>query len=255
MDNVGMGRFMRGGLAVVPMLLGLVTTGCVNLPEVTPNASNPIRTVAVLPMLNNTLDVAGADYVRGKLAEELGRHAYAVKPVPEADVLLRDQMGVTIGTQLDMPTPQQLGETLGVDGVLYSSLEDFSHNVYGVSNNKTVRIRAKLVNCATGAVAWSDGVGIVSTSGVAGGFSTEGGGKGDDLPPLFGTPINTRWERHTGLATGASSGGLIAGAVVGLADKVVSKAASAPLHSETSDAVKGLLRGIPAGSHSGLSVK
>lgn len=245
-------RYLRTILMIGLGLLGLSLTACLNLPSnVTPNASNPIREVAILPFVNNTNDVAGPDYVRTKLAEELVRHAYAVKPLGETDVLLRDQMGITIGTQLDMATPQQFGEALGVDGVMYASLEDFSHNVYGVTNNKTVRIRAKLVECKSGAVIWSDGIGVKNTSGVAGGFSNEGSGNGDDLPPLFGTPINTRWERQAGVNTGLSGGGLLVGAVAGLTEKIATKAASAPMFFETTTAVRGILQGIPAGSYSG----
>lgn len=243
-------------LVIGQVLVALSLTACLNLPSnVAPNASSPIREVAILPLLNNTNDVAGAEYVRTKLAEEVARHAYAVKPLAETDVLLRDQMGITIGTQLDMATPQLFGETLGVDGVMYASLEDFSHNVYGVTNNKTVRIRAKLVECKSGEVIWSDGIGVKNTSGVGGGFSNEGSGNGDDLPPLFGTPINTRWERQGGISTGLSGGGLLAGAVVGLTEKIATKAASAPMYFETTTAVKGILRGIPAGSDSGSAPK
>ncbi|MDF0665939.1 MAG: DUF799 family lipoprotein [Nitrospira sp.] len=232
----------------------LALTACMSVPTtVTPNTSNPIRHVAILPLLNNTNDVEGASYVRTRLAEEVGRLAYDVKPIPDTDELLRDQMGITIGTQLDMPTAQQLGEVLGVDGVMYSSLEDFSHDVYGVTNIKTVRVRAKLVNCKNGEVVWSDGFGVKSSSGAVGGSASALGGEEDDLPPLFGTAVRTKWERQDGFSTGLSEGGIIAGAVMGLTEKVVTKAAKAPLSRETTVAVRGVLRDIPVGPGSGGS--
>ncbi|WDT79624.1 MAG: hypothetical protein MPW14_21225 [Candidatus Manganitrophus sp.] len=36
----------------------------------------------------------------------------------EVDQILKDQMGLTLGSQLELTTPQKLGAALGVDAVL-----------------------------------------------------------------------------------------------------------------------------------------
>ncbi|MFO0775109.1 MAG: DUF799 family lipoprotein [Nitrospiraceae bacterium] len=232
--------------------LGFSLAACSDFAQTIPtNPSNPIQKVAVVQLVNNTNDVDAPGYVRKYLAEEMGRHAYVVKPIPETDQLLKDQMGITLGKQFDMATPQQLGETLGVDGVLYGSLEDFSHSVMGVGNEKRVRVRAKLVNCKSGETVWSNGIGIVSGSG--GQVGKAAGSLLDDsakeLPPLFGTPIQAPWVEHRsgGLSSMGGKAGLIAGAVGGIGEKVVTGAMNVPLYAETKEAVRGVLHSIPTG--------
>lgn len=245
MSIKGRTAYTRGVVGLCQISIGLSLMACMGMPAATPNPSNPIRSVAVLQLVNNTNDVDAPSYVRNQLAEEVARHAYVVRPIPEVDQLLKDQMGISLGKQFDMTTPQQLGTTLGVDGVLYGSLEDFSHTVTGVTNEKRVRIRVKLVNCKTGETVWSNGLGIHSASGGLG--SGAAGALLDDssrdLPPLFGTPIQATWVEHSGFG----GGGILGNAVAGFGEKVVMGAMSVPLYSETKEVVNGVLRSMPAG--------
>lgn len=227
-------------------LIGCSVTACLSMP-VAPNVSNPIRQVAVLPLVNNTNDVEGPGFVRTRIADEVARHAYVVKPVTEIDQMLKDQMGITLGSQLDMTTAQKLGEVLGVDGVIYGSLEDFSHNVSGVSNVKRVRIRTKLVNCKTGEAVWSDGLGIRSVSGTWSGVASLLPNNESELPPLFGTPIKAKWMDHTSVLSQLGNGSLLSSSLAGLGEKVTAKALKIPLFEETTVAVTGVLKGIPPG--------
>ncbi|MFO0774022.1 MAG: DUF799 family lipoprotein [Nitrospiraceae bacterium] len=234
----------RKPVGLCHVLVGLALTGCLGLPvqTVTPNPSNPLRQIAVLQLVNNTNDVDAPGYVRKYISDAMVQHAYVVKPLPDTDLMLKDQMGISLGKQFDMVTAQQLGETLGVDGVLYGSLEDFSHSL----TEKRIRLRAKLVNCKTGETVWSNGLGIIKSSGGVGGRAL--GAMFDDssqeLPPLFGTPIQAGWiERHDR----STSNDLIGGMAVGLTEKLVMGAFSVPLYVETNEAIGGLLRSIPAG--------
>jgi hypothetical protein len=240
-------RNMRTREILVPCLtlIGCSMTACLSLP-VAPNVSNPIRQVAVLPLVNNTNDVEGPSVVRTRVADEVTRHAYVVKPQAEVDQMLKDQMGITLGSQLDMTTPQKLGEVLGVDGVIYGSLEDFSHNVSGVANVKRVRIRTKLVNCKTGETVWSDGLGIRNVSGMMASSAKLVPNNESDLPPLFGTPIKAKWVDYAS-ASSAGGGGLLGSAVAGFGEKIATRAFKVPLYEETTAAVTGVLKGIPAG--------
>jgi hypothetical protein len=121
-----------------PVAAGLVLlfiTACApTFPQIVPNQNSPIRTVAVLPLVNNSNDVDAPAYVRDIFVAELGQFFYVIKPANEVDQILKNQMGVTLGSQLDMTTPQKLGEVLGVDGVFYGSLDEFSEKITGVYN-------------------------------------------------------------------------------------------------------------------------
>ncbi len=234
---------------ILVMCLGIIgcsMTACLSMP-VAPNVSNPIRQVAVLPLINNTNDVAGPNAVRTRIVDEVARHAYVVKPLTEVDQALKDQMGITLGSQLDMTTPQKLGEVLGVDGVIYGSLEDFSHNVSGVANVKRVRIRTKLVNCKTGETVWSNGLGIRNVSGTFSGVATLFPNNERELPPLFGTPITANWVNYTSVLSELESGSLLSSSLAGFGEKVTTKALKVPLFEETTAAVRGTLKDIPPG--------
>lgn len=232
------------------LVLCILMSACVSLPTISPNPSSPIKTVAVLPLVNNTNDVDGPKYVQDALAAELPKHYYVVKPNAEVAQVLKDRMGITLGAQLDMATPKKLGEVLGVDGLIYGALDDFSHNVTGVYNVKRVRLRVKLVNCKTGETLWKNGAGVKSASGAGGlgavaslGSSASDKAEGEALKPLFGDEVGAPWQtlEESGREGGLSGIGMSMAA--GLAEKVASKALSVPLKAETEMAVKMVLNG------------
>lgn len=139
--------------------------------RIAPDHANPIRTVAVLPLVNNTNDVEAPGYVRDELVLRLLAMQYVVKPVMQSDQILRDQLGITLGRQLDMATVRQLNDALGVDGVLYGVLDDFSTTIAGVLTEKKARARFALVRTSDGALFWSSGAGVIGRIRVSGGVS------------------------------------------------------------------------------------
>ncbi|MGH8761439.1 MAG: GNA1162 family protein [Burkholderiales bacterium] len=139
--------------------------------RIAPDRANPIRTVAVLPLVNNTNDVEAPGYVRDELVLRLLAMQYVVKPVMQSDQILRDQLGITLGRQLDMATVQQLHDVLGVDGLMYGVLDDFSTTIAGVLTEKKVRARFALVRTSDAAPFWSNGAGVIGRIRVSGGVS------------------------------------------------------------------------------------
>jgi hypothetical protein len=148
------------------MAIALFFAGCVSAPRHrTPlhyDVSNPLKRVAVLPMRNDTNDVDGPNVVRKKMVQALENKAYAVMDVQLSDQILRDRMGITLGGQLDLTTARELGETLGVEGVLYGTLMDFNEITTGAYNVRKVRAQFKLVNTMTGETFWQQGLGVRS---------------------------------------------------------------------------------------------
>jgi hypothetical protein len=242
----------NGTSSRVGWLACLMLAACVPLPPVPANPSNPIRTVAVLPLVNNTNDVEAPTYVRVQFIKELGRHQYVIKPLAEVDQILKDQMGITLGAQLDLATPQQLGVTLGVDGVFYGALDEFNHKITGVYNVKRVRIRTKLVNCRTGTTVWKNGIGVKSvlSAGTAGAAASAVGTlqdtkeTGADLPPLVGEPILAPWFELPKVGSMKDTGEEVGAAfAAALGEKILTKAMKAPLPIETQAAIDILLNG------------
>lgn len=225
---------------------------CAPMPPVSSNPSNPIRTVAVLPLVNNSNDVEAPGYVREQFTKELQRHQYAIKPLIEVDQILKDQMGITLGAQLDMTTAQELGKTLGVDGVFFGSLDEFNHKITGVYNVKRVRMRSKLVDCKTGQTVWRNGIGVKSTlsAGTAGatvsvvGTVQDAQEKPGDLPPFFGEAVAAPWfELPKVILTRDSGQDVGTAAAMAFGERILTKAMKMPLPVETQAAINILLNG------------
>ncbi|MDE3241984.1 MAG: DUF799 family lipoprotein [Nitrospirota bacterium] len=223
---------------------------CVGVRSVAPNPANPIRTVAILPFVNNSNDVGAPTYVREQFAKELERHQYRIKPLVETDQLMKEQMGVTLGSQLDMTTPQKLGEVLGVDGVFIGSLEEFNHKITGIYNVKRVRVRIKLADCKTGRTVWKNGIGVKSvlSTGKAGAAVSAAGTvmdlkeSAEDLKPLLGDAIAAPWiELPHQQLTKESDVGVAAAAALG--ERLLTGMLKMPLFVETNAAVQVLLNG------------
>jgi len=240
--------------------LCLLLSACVNLPPVNPNPGSPVKSLAILPVVNNSVDVDGPAAVQEALYMEAQHYHFpVVKPNAETNQTLKDQMSLTLGSQLDMATPQKLGTALGVDAVMYVSLEDFSQKITGIYNVKRVRIRAKLVDCKTGEVMWKNGIGIKQALtaggsflsnvpgvnlaiGLAGAVSSIGSKMSDKndvaLPKFLGDDIDAPWvelpERTTGVEMAAAES---------IGGKVLSKAMGTVLKEETDTAVQVLFHG------------
>ena len=247
-------------MSAFALVLCALFTACVHLPPVTPNPGSPVKSLAVLPVVNNSVDVDGPAAVQEALYQEtLHYHFSVVKPNAETNQILKDQMSLTLGSQLDMATPQKLGAALGVDAVMYVSLEDFSQKITGIYNVKRVRIRTKLIDCKTGEVIWKNGIGIKQALtaggsflssvpgvniaiGLAGAVSSIGSKMSDKsdvaLPKFLGDEIEAPWlelpERTTGIEMAAAQS---------IGGKVISKAMGTVLKEETDAAVNVLFHG------------
>ncbi|MEW6087267.1 MAG: GNA1162 family protein [bacterium] len=134
------------------LIIILLLFGCARMQRNDP--ANPIRKVAVLPMLNNTSDMDGPELVRKGFNKLVRNKYYEVMGIPQIDEVLRDRMGITLGGQLSLTNAQKLGEELGVDGVVYGELIDFNYTITGFYNSKVVRAKFKLVSTKTGNTVW-----------------------------------------------------------------------------------------------------
>ncbi len=210
------------------------------------DASNPLKRVAVLPMKNDTDDVEGPSIVRKKMIEALEQKSYIVKDVKETDQILRDQMGINLGGQLDLTTPQKLGETLGVEGVLYGTLIDFDETTTGLLNVRKVRGKFLLVNTQTGQSFWERGLGVRSetrmsgTSGTVASAVARAADAKEKEVPWVTIESNSLNEKNVGQAF-----------AVGLGVKLLSKAVGIHLEHESKELVRRVTDNLPWGPGSG----
>ncbi len=143
-------------------IMMVVCFGCMMPVVIPPNPANPIKTIAVLPLENDTNDLDGPVMVREKMAEAVAARHYSVMPIEDVDRILRDRLGVTLGGQLASVPVSALEKELKVDGLVYGTLMDFSEKTIGVYNVRKVRARFSLVETATGKTVWKNGIGVKS---------------------------------------------------------------------------------------------
>ena len=223
------------------IVLLICLSGCAIVP-VQPNGdpNNPIKRLAVLPFRNDTTDVDAPNFVRERLIPALERRLYHVIPVEETDRILRDQLGITLGGQLEMASVAKLKEALQADGLLYGTIMDFGEVTTGLVNEKKVRGKFKIIDTATETVFWENGLGVKSqdtSGGLTGsltGTAADIGGKDEEVPWVV-------IERES------SNKSVLEGFAAGLTEKLVTKAMGVHLQHETDEMIWRLVQNLPWG--------
>jgi len=235
--TVGHVRYLL--VIVVPLILAACTIPRPPLPY---DANNPLKRVAALPLKNDTTDVDGPQVLRKKMVQAMEHRSYVVKDTKETDQILRDQLGITLGGQLDLATAQKLGEALGVEGLLYGTLMDFDELTTGAINVKKVRGKFKLVNAMTGQTVWSRGLGVrsemmmQSKTGAAASIAARAADARDKEVP---------WVTIESTTTGSDNLGK--SLAVGLGTKLFSKAIGVHLDWESTELARRLTDNLPWG--------
>lgn len=243
-------------------------SGCaISRPHIAPNPANPIKTVAVLPMVNQTNDVEAPEKVREMFVARLPERCYIFKPISETNQILKDELGITLGSQLDMTNPQELGKKLGVDAVIYGMLFNFEEKTTGVLNIRRVRAGFKLVDTKTNAVIWGKGQGIRSETRMAEGTAgtiagaASGVNKAQDIKERKemkeaadypGVEIWHDLPAERVISEQIGQGGFVAAFASGLAEKTVKKATGTFLKHESETMLNMIIDTLPAGPGSDL---
>ena len=225
------------------------SVGCAVGPRVIPtNPGNPIRSVAILPMLNDSDDVDAPTRVREAFYNRLSRYHYNIQALKETNDILNLQMGITMGRQLDLATAQQIGEKLGVDGVFYGFLLNFDEVTTGVANTYSVRMGWKLVNTKTGDISWGKGVGVTSSQSI-GGLAGLASSEADEVGPRPGSvnPMKEMPGLDKWISMGDQSTGLVGGLITGIGGKVVTGITGKNLESEMNYALDHIFPGMLIG--------
>ena len=223
------------------LLLGFLA-GCGAPPlGPTPDSTNPIKRLAILPFKNDTADVEAPNFVREKLASAMQKRFYNVQPLEETDRILRDELGITLGGQLALATTAQLREALQVEGLLYGTLMNFEDITTGLVNVRRVRGKFKIINTGNLSVFWENGIGVKSqdtSGGPLGGLTgavANAGSRDEEVPWVV-------------IENTSSNRNVLEGLAVGLTGKLISKAVGMHLARETDQMIWRLVQNLPWGA-------
>ena len=120
-----------------------------------------IKTVAILPFENLTKFPEAGKIVPDLMATELYiSRGYRVMERTEAVAVCAEQ-GIRIEESTDAEYARELGEKLGVDGVIIGSVSEYWYRIYREEDEEVepaVGFSARLISVATGEVVWSASV-------------------------------------------------------------------------------------------------
>jgi hypothetical protein len=111
------------------------------------------RSVAVLPVLNETVSLRAPEVFRPLLLNKLSLKGYETPSLSVVDGRLREK-DIREAGQVNSLTPQELGKLLGVDALLYAYVTEFSTTYLLAYASMTVGARFELKDTKTGDKLW-----------------------------------------------------------------------------------------------------
>jgi len=113
------------------------------------------RTVAVLPFDNMSTDLDATPLIRPIVNERLRAKGFQMKDLAEVDQVLQEN-GVLISHDVYAFTPEELGEMLQTDAVMFGTVTDFNTKYVVLYSSVSVGIKLELTDCRTGEALWQD---------------------------------------------------------------------------------------------------
>lgn len=134
-------------------------------------AENP-RSILVVPVINNTVDVDAASYFLATISKPLAERGYYVFPVNMVRSVLADD-GLNDANLVHSGDPRRLGKLFGADAVMYISIERWDARYVVLATRVTVELNYSLKSARTGQELWKNHETMVyqpqgSNAGVAG---------------------------------------------------------------------------------------
>jgi hypothetical protein len=109
--------------------------------------------VAVLPMDNMSADLDATPLVRPIVNQRLDFKGYHVISMDMIDEILKEQ-GVLISHDVYGFSPQELGEMLGSDAVVYGTVTEFTTKYAVLYASVSVGVKLEMKDCHTGELLW-----------------------------------------------------------------------------------------------------
>jgi hypothetical protein len=151
------GRITLEATLLAGLLAGMtLCLGCAGgaPPNVSPDYKDRApRSVAVLPVLNETVSLKAPEVFRPLLLNKLSLKGYETPSLSVIDGRLREK-DIREAGQVNSLTPQELGKLLGVDALLYAYVTEFSTTYIVAYASITVGARFELKGTKTGEKLW-----------------------------------------------------------------------------------------------------
>jgi hypothetical protein len=147
------GKMILESLVIMGVALGLGCAGGAHYSVAPDYKDRAPRSIAVLPVLNETVSLKAPEMFRPILLNMLSRKGYETPALAFIDGRLREKEIREAG-QVNTLTPQELGNLLGADALLYAYVTEFSTTYLLAYACMTVGARFELKDAKTGEKLW-----------------------------------------------------------------------------------------------------
>lgn len=113
------------------------------------------RSILILPVVNNTVDVNAPDYFLSTLSVPVAERGYYVFPINMVKRILEDD-GLADAALVHNAEVSRLCNIFGPDSVLYVMIERWDAQYLVLSTQVTVAFDYKLKDCKTGQTLWAE---------------------------------------------------------------------------------------------------
>jgi hypothetical protein len=115
--------------------------------------AKPPRSIAVLPVLNETVNLKAPNEFRSLVHQRIAMKGYETPAISHVDNRLQEK-GIREAGQVNSLTPQEIGKFLGVDALLYTTVTEFNTTYLVAYSSMTVGARFELKDAKTGEKLW-----------------------------------------------------------------------------------------------------
>ena len=142
---------------LLALLVGAVAGACAEMKAVdlvSPNFNSYVpKSVAVLPMDNMSTDLDATPLIRPIVQQRVIFRGYNCLPLEQVDRVLKEK-GVMVSHDVYMFKPQELGQMLGVDAVVYGTVDEFNKHYAVIFADIIVSLKLSMVDTMSGNTLW-----------------------------------------------------------------------------------------------------
>lgn len=149
----GLHNFLAAFMAFV------LLAGCVGVPaekkDYTKFRSENLRSILVVPVVNNTVNVDAPDYFLSTVSIPIAERGYYIFPINLVKRVMEEE-GLSDASMVHAADPTRLGELYGADSILYITIKNWE-TIYAVLvATTTVSFEYVLKSGKTGDVLWRE---------------------------------------------------------------------------------------------------
>jgi hypothetical protein len=154
---------------IILLIMLTSMTGCVkNLSKQEKFLAAAPRSILVVPVVNNSVEVSATDYLLSTITIPLAERGYYVFPINMVKRVLEDD-GLSDSSLVHSASTTKLANLFGADAVMYITIQEWDAKYMVLTTQVTVTLDYKIRDAKTNEVIWEHKEKVVYTPNSSGG--------------------------------------------------------------------------------------